>query len=68
VAIRAMTARDVRAASAIERAAYGPQSPRTEFRRELGNGLAQYVVAEPVASPAPASRSRGIRSRLRPLR
>jgi ribosomal-protein-alanine acetyltransferase len=68
VAIRAMTSRDVRAASAIERAAYGPQSPRTEFRRELRNGLAQYLVAEPVESPAPASGSRSARSRFRPLR
>jgi ribosomal-protein-alanine acetyltransferase len=66
VAIRAMTVRDVRAATAIERAAYGPQAPHSEFRRELQNGLAQYLVAEPVASPA--SRSTGARSRLRPLR
>jgi ribosomal-protein-alanine acetyltransferase len=61
-----MTSRDVRVATAIERAAYGPQAPRTEFRRELQNGLAQYVVAEPVASSA--RRSTAARSRLRPLR
>ena len=41
VRIRAMTLRDIRAASAIERAAYGALAPQTELRRELANGLAQ---------------------------
>ncbi len=48
VRIRAMTPRDIRAAAAIERAAYGSRAPRTEFRRELANGLAEYLVAERV--------------------
>lgn len=50
VVVRAMTPRDIRAASAIERAAYGAHAPRTEFRRELANGLAQCLVAERVVA------------------
>ena len=51
VRIRAMTPRDIRAAAAIERAAYGSRAPRTEFRRELANGLAEYLVAAREAAP-----------------
>jgi ribosomal-protein-alanine acetyltransferase len=46
IAIRPLRADDMRAVERIERAAYGSASPRTPFRRELRNGLAEYVVAE----------------------
>lgn len=46
VTIRPMRPGDVRAAVRIERDAYGSQSPRTGFRRELLNGLAQFLVAD----------------------
>ena len=49
---------DVRAAARIERDAYGTQSPRTRFRLDLLNGLAQYLVAdvgEPGAEPLPVN-------------
>lgn len=45
VAIRDMTLADLRQVRRIERAAYGRSAPGTPFERELGNGLAQYVVA-----------------------
>ncbi|MXW34347.1 MAG: ribosomal-protein-alanine N-acetyltransferase [Chloroflexi bacterium] len=54
VNIRPMRRADVRAAVRIERDAYGSRSPRTTFRRELLNGLAQYLVADVGESdPAP---------------
>ena len=54
VNIRPMRPADVRAAVRIERDAYGSKSPRTTFRRELLNGLAQYLVADVGESdPAP---------------
>ena len=58
VTIRQMRRGDVRAAVRIERDAYGTQSPRTNFRRDLLNGLAQYLVAdvgEPGAEPSPVN-------------
>ena len=45
IAIRPMTAADIRAVQRVERAAYGPNVPRTPFEREITNGLAQYFVA-----------------------
>ncbi len=53
VTLRPMRRSDVRAAVRIERDAYGSQSPRTRFRRELLNGLAQFLVAD-VSDAAPA--------------
>ena len=49
IAIRPLTAADVRQARRLERAAYGSSSPRTPFERELRNGLASYLVAVAVA-------------------
>lgn len=46
VTIRRMRAADVRAAVRVEREAYGAGSPRTTFRHELLNGLAEYLVAD----------------------
>ena len=46
VTIRRMRAADVRAAVRVEREAYGAESPRTTFRHELLNGLAEYLVAD----------------------
>ena len=54
VTIRPMRRADVRAAARVERDAYGSQSPRTSFRREILNGLAQYLVAD-VGEDAPVS-------------
>ncbi len=45
IAIRPMTPADLRPVRRIERAAYGPNVPRTPFEREIQNGLAQYLVA-----------------------
>lgn len=52
VIVRTMRRGDVRAAVRIEREAYGARSPRTSFRRDLLNGLAQYLVADVGARPA----------------
>ncbi len=40
-----MTPADLRQVRRIERAAYGPNIPRSPFEREMQNGLAQYLVA-----------------------
>jgi ribosomal-protein-alanine acetyltransferase len=45
IAIRPMTAADIRQVRRIERAAYGASTPGTPFEREIANGLAQYLVA-----------------------
>ena len=49
---------DVRAAVRVERDAYGSQSPRSGFRRELLNGLAQFLVADVGESAAAPRRVR----------
>ena len=63
VAVRPLRASDVAAARRVERDAYGAASPRTAFRRELGNGLAQYLAAAPEPPPA-ASPPRRLLARL----
>jgi len=54
IAVRPMTAADLRQVRRIERAAYGPNVPGTPFERELQNGLAQYLVAVERPTEAPA--------------
>ena len=51
IAIRPLTPADVRTVRRLERAAYGPDSPRTAFERELRNGLAAYLVAADASTP-----------------
>ena len=45
IALREMVRADLRRVRRIERAAYDDAWPRTTFERELGNRLAQYIVA-----------------------
>ena len=59
IALRDMTAADLRAVRRIEAAAYGNARPRTPFERELSNGLAHYLVAiERAPRTSPSARSR----------
>ena len=53
VAIRPLAPADVPEARRVEAAAYGAASPRTPFGRELGNGLADYLVAVPADADGP---------------
>ena len=64
ITIRRMRPDDVRAATRIQRAAYGSASPRTSFRHELLNGLAQYLVADTGLPGAETQPLGGLWSRL----
>ena len=60
-----MTRHDVRAATRLERRAYGRRWPHTPFKRELRNGSSNYLVA---AAPPDPDAHRGWRGALRTLR
>lgn len=55
-----MAPADLPQARRVEHAAYGHANPRTPFERELGNGLAQYlVIVEPRQDRAPSAAAPG---------
>jgi ribosomal-protein-alanine N-acetyltransferase len=68
IALREMVRADLRRVRRIERAAYDDAWPRKTFERELGNRLAQYIVAIERAQqsdpPPPLGRLAAIKQRL----